>query len=103
MFNKEKFHNALALSLGYERIVNDKRFNLSIEDTVNPEDPLVKIDVLDRKLNISFKASADSEEVLANMKPEQKDAIKTLDLEVEINNVLDAVHQAYIKATVNRF
>lgn len=101
--NKDRFHNALALSLGYERIVNDKRFRFSIDDTVNPENPLVTIDVLDRKLNISFKASADSEEVLANMKPEQQNAIKTLDIEAEIKEITNAVHQAFIKATTNTF
>lgn len=101
--NKDRFHNALALSLGYDRIVNDKRFNFSIDDTVNPENPLVTIDVFGRKLGISFKASADSKEVLANMKPEQRNAIKTLGLEAEIKKTIDAVHQAYIKATTNPF
>ena len=31
MFDKERFHNQLALNLGYERIVNNKRYNIKIE------------------------------------------------------------------------
>ena len=31
--NKERFHNALALSLGYERIVKDKRITIQVDDS----------------------------------------------------------------------
>ena len=36
MFDKERFHNALALSLGYERIVKDKRITIQVDDTDDP-------------------------------------------------------------------
>ena len=36
MFDKERFHNALALSLGYERIVNDKRITIEVEESDDP-------------------------------------------------------------------
>ena len=36
MFDKERFHNALALSLGYERIVKDKRITIQVDDSDDP-------------------------------------------------------------------
>ena len=36
MFNKEQFHNALALSLGYECIVKDKRITIDADDSDAP-------------------------------------------------------------------
>ena len=36
MFDKERFHNALALSLGYERIVKDKRITIVVEESDDP-------------------------------------------------------------------
>lgn len=40
--NKERFHNQLALRLGYDRIVNDKRFIIKV-DYDNPDDPRIEI------------------------------------------------------------
>jgi hypothetical protein len=34
--NKERFHNALALSLGYERIVKDKRIAIQVDEADDP-------------------------------------------------------------------
>lgn len=36
MFNKEKFHNELAMRLGYERIVKDKKIQISLEESDDP-------------------------------------------------------------------
>ena len=36
MFDKERFHNALALTLGYERIVKDKRITIDFDDSDDP-------------------------------------------------------------------
>ena len=36
MFNKERFHNTLALSLGYERIVKDRRITIEVEESDDP-------------------------------------------------------------------
>lgn len=40
MFDKDRFHNQLALNLGYQRIVNDKRINILLMtsrcDTIVP-------------------------------------------------------------------
>ena len=33
VYNKEKFHNALALALGCEQIAKDKRLNISVDDS----------------------------------------------------------------------
>ena len=88
MFNKERFHNALALSLGYERIVNDKRITIEVEES---DDPWVTLKVLGYPDDIRIKAS----DTTTN--------IETPAMQDEINHIADAVHQAYIHATTNPF
>ena len=44
MFNKERFHNELAMRLGDERIVKDKRILISVEES---DDPIVMLKVED--------------------------------------------------------
>lgn len=41
--NKERFHNAFALNIGYERLVNDKRIAIKIDDTIL--DPVVTLNL----------------------------------------------------------
>ena len=86
--NKERFHNALALSLGYERIVKDKRITIQVDDA---EDPWVTLKIQGHPDVVRFKASGDSNEV--NFPAMQE----------EIKNIVDAVHQAYTQATKNPF
>ncbi len=45
MFNKDRFHNQLALNLGYLRIVNSKRINICIDDKQYSYDVMVSISV----------------------------------------------------------
>ena len=82
--NKERFHNALALSLGYERIVNDKRINISVDDS---DDPWVTLKFQESPEVIRFKASAEAD--AAEFKS---------DIENEIKYIVDSVHQAYLEA-----
>ena len=91
MFNKERFHNALALSLGYERIVNDKRIIIEVEET---EEPWVALKIQGYPDLVRFKASGNANEVELNNIPT---------LQEDIKNIADAVHQAYIQATTNLF
>ena len=89
MFNKERFHNALALSLGYERIVKDKRITIQVDDS---DDPWVTLKFQESPEVISFKASAEAD--AAEFKS---------DIENKIKYIVDAVHQAYIQATTSPF
>ena len=89
--NKERFHNALALSLGYERIVKDKRITIQVDDS---DDPWVTLKFQGRPENIRIKASGDADATLAAEKPELGD---------EIKEIVDAVHQAYVDASSCRF
>ena len=57
MFDKDRFHNQLALNLGYQRIVKDKRIKISIDDKQHPEDVLVSISIGDFSSPICYKAS----------------------------------------------
>lgn len=86
MFNKDRFHNALALSLGYERIINDKQITITVDDS---DDPWVTLMFQCRpevvRINASGKADAD----LVEINPAMQD---------EINNIIGSVHQAYIDA-----
>ena len=83
--NKERFHNSLALSLGYERIVKDKRITISIEEI---DEPCVVLKIQGHN-DVRIKAS----ECLNNIELKGMPAF----LE-EINIIADAVHQAYIVA-----
>lgn len=91
MFNKERFHNALTLSLGYERIVKDKRITIQVDDA---EDPWVTLKIQGHPDVVRFKASDDTNEVELNSIPAMQEDIK---------QIFDAVHQAYIQATINKF
>lgn len=91
MFDKERFHNALALSLGYERIVKDKRITIQVDDN---DDPWVTLKLQGSPEVVRFKASGEAEAVLTEETPE---------LQKEIKGIADAVHQAYIQAINNHF
>ena len=61
MFDKERFHNALALSLGYERIVKDKRITIQVDDS---GDPWVTLKFQGRPEIIRIKASGEANAAL---------------------------------------
>lgn len=84
--NKEKFHNELAMRLGYERIVKDKRILISVEES---DDPVVTLKVQGYE-DIRFKASEDAESVVSENNK-------------EIKEIVVAAHQAYVDADTNRF
>lgn len=89
--NKERFHNALALSLGYERIIKDKRITIEVDDS---DDPWVTLKIQDHPDVVRFKASGDANNVeLINISSMQKD----------IKTIVDVVHQAYTQAINNPF
>ena len=91
MFDKERFHNALALSLGYERIVKDKRITIEVDEN---DDPWVTLKFQNHPNVVRFKASGDANEV----------DLKTIPaMQEEIDNIVGAVHQAYIQAINNPF
>ena len=90
MFNKEKFHNELALRLGYERIVNDKRITISIDDS---DDPWVTLNV-EGHVDIRFKTSG-------NVAVSDLSAFP--DMQNEIKEIVGIVHQTYIIASNSRF
>ncbi len=88
--NREKFHNELAMRLGYERIVNDKRIMISVDES---DDPLVTLKVQGHDV-IKFKASGNTADVDLETIPEMKDEIKVIS---------DAVHEAYMRSTSDIF
>lgn len=89
--NKERFHNALALSLGYERIVKDKRITIQVDDSDNP---WVTLKFQRYPEVVRFKASGEADAIIAENIPA---------MQGEIESIVDAVHQAYIQATTNPF
>ena len=91
MFDKERFHNALALSLGYERIVKDKRITIVVDES---DDPLVTLKFQESPKVVRFNASCEADaDLAADIQEYQK----------EIKVIFDAVHQAYIDACSRRF
>lgn len=93
--NKERFHNQLALSLGYQRIVNDKRINISIDDKRYPDDVMVSISVDGFSRPICYKASED-------LSQNELDCLDENGYE-DIKIIVDAMHQAFIQATTYKF
>ena len=89
MFNKDRFHNQLALNLGYQRIVNDKRINISIDDKQYPDDVMISLCVDGVSSPICYKAS----EWLS-----QNDMDNLDENDEGIKMIIDAVHHAYIAA-----
>ena len=93
--NKERFHNQLALNLGYQRIVNDKRINISIEDKQYPDDVKISISIDGFSKPICYKASE-------GLGQNDMDCLDDNGYD-DIKMIVDAVHQAYIQATTYPF
>ncbi|HOO51983.1 MAG TPA: hypothetical protein PLK94_11905 [Alphaproteobacteria bacterium] len=83
--DRDRFHNQLALSIGY-KLINEKRYTLIVEESNNP---IVTLKVQGRE-DIRFKASDDYEFVSGEN-------------QIEINEIVNAVHQAYINANIFKF
>lgn len=101
--NQDVFHNQLALSLGYKRILQNKQIRISIDDIAFPDNPRITLDVFDGKLKLIYKASQNTEDVATIILPEQKEFMKAYTLEDEIMVIISATHQAYIQAITNIF
>ena len=95
MINKDKFHNQLALNLGYQRIVNDKHINISVDDKQCFDDVMISIHFDGFSKLICYRAS----ESLSWNDMDCLDKNGYEDLKI----IVDAVHQAYIQATTNPF
>ncbi len=85
--NKERFHNEIAMRLGYERIVRDKRISIEIEES---DDPWVTLKIEGCPEIVRFKASDPSNGLDLKDIPAMQD---------EIMYIADATHQAYIEST----
>ena len=95
MFDKDRFHNQLALNMGYQRIVNDKRINISIDDKQFLDDVMVSIGFDGISRPICYKASE-------GLSQNDQDCLDENCCD-DIKQIIDAVHQAYIQATTNPF
>ena len=89
--NKERFHNELAMRLGYQRIVKDKRISIKVDDS---DDPWVTLKIQGCPEVIRFRASCETDAVKIDVAPEFQNEIKV---------IFDAVHQAYSLACSSRF
>lgn len=89
MFDQERFHNELAMRLGYERIVKDKRIGISVEEG---DDPCVTLSV-EGYDDFRFKASCCTD-IDQNALPEMRE---------DVVDIMNAVHQAYVDASTYRF
>lgn len=95
MFDKDRFHNQLALNLGYQRIVNDKRININVDDKLYPDDVLVSICIDGFSKMICYKASEGfSQNDMGCLDEKGREGVKM---------ITDAVNQAYIDASSSRF
>lgn len=93
--NKERFHNALALALGYERILNDKRYKIIVDEKA--DDPKIIIKDADGTILLSIRVSE-----VKGIKQECL-VINNDSVNNDLNKFVDAIHQAFIKATTQLF
>lgn len=94
--NKERFHNTLAMTLGYEQILNDKRYSIIVDD--NTDEPKVEIEDANGCSILKFRVSE-----VEGMKQKGIHLNNDFDSDIKLNKILDAVHQAYKKATTQPF
>lgn len=97
MYNKEKFHNTLALALGFE-IVKDKRLNISVDDK-SDDSPKVTISVVGTSMKIEYVASDDYVNLLNHI--ENNKQLKTMVIDKEIMNIIKSANAAYISSLRN--
>lgn len=92
--NIERFHNQLALRLGYDRIVNNKRMAIKV-DYKNPNDPWMEIE-FPEGIAEGFNASEDPALVHKRFSRSLMSYLNTSDLiKREIEGIVEATHQAY--------
>ena len=80
MFNKDKFHNQLALNLGFERLLNDKRYEIKAIDV----DGVISVCIMWQGKQIIIKEP----EIACEPLPKETTP--------EIEEIRNAVHQAYL-------
>lgn len=83
MMNIERFHNELAMRLGYERIVKDKRIQISVDES---DDPVVTLRV-EGGDDIRFRVTDNLDKL-------------NLQTTLDIKEIIDTAYQAYM-ATIN--
>ena len=89
--NKERFHNALALSLGYERIVKDNRIIIAVDDS---DDPWITLKFQGCPEVVKFKASGEADATLV---------VEASEFQKEIKLISDAVHKSYLEASSSKY
>ena len=89
--NKERFHNELAMCLGYERIVKDRRITIDVDDS---DDPWVTLKFQGCPEVVRFKASAEADAA-------ELEAVSEMNNEIKC--IVQAVHQAYINSIIYQF
>jgi hypothetical protein len=88
--NKERFHNQLALNFGYQRIINDNRINIIIDDKQYSDDVVVSINIDGFSKPVCYRASE-------GLSQNDLDCLDENGCD-NIMIIVDAVHQAYNKA-----
>jgi len=87
--NRDRFHNQLALNIGY-KLIKDKRYTLLVEDS---DDPWITLKVKGYG-DIRFKASSGTKQVNCGVESEMRE---------EINGIIEASQMAFIQASNYRF
>ena len=91
MFDKERFHNSLALSLGYERIVKDKRITIEVDDSENPW------------VTLKFQGCPEVFRLRASGEVDFNNAENIPAMQDDIKVIVEAVHQAFLEACRTSF
>lgn len=102
--DRDRFHNLLALNLGRNRTVEEKRFTVRIEEGVNEESPRFVIEQPDYRQIACFYASDMPDKVWSEcITKEGRFTIEALGIEQDIKDFIKAVYVAYEKANEKNF
>lgn len=94
--NRERFHNALAMALGYEQLMKIQRYNIIEDDSADELKIVIKDDL---GINLfSFKVSEVERIINKSL-----DISNSTGSDKDLIMILNAVHQAYLKATKQPF
>ena len=100
--NTERFHNQLALHLGYKRIL-DRNIDIHVDDL--KDEIWITIEVKQPKMMILFNLSVASATAIwiEQISVEQKRVLSDFNIEGQIKEIIEKVHQAHIQAVSYKF
>lgn len=98
--NIERFHNQLALHLGYKRIL-DRNIDIHVDDS--KDETWVTVEVKQPEMTIRLNPSLDVDVWSGQISPKQKKILISYGIDNLIKEIIDKVFCAYRNAVIAKF